>query len=270
MSNQDKSQKYSDEELEEIKGLVPEFHLKHLRKLTRQEVIDNYNAQVGKVNDCPKCKGKRQIIFLDQNEREYTKPCECVKRIEAERNAHESGLTEAVKKSRFEDFIAKESWQSQIKERALAYAENPTKWLYISGQVGSGKTHLVLSIVNELLLKGKQVKFFQWGKHNLELKAKVTLQDEYQALMDVYENADVLVIDDFMKDVTQADIKLMYSLLNTRYNNNRITLFTSEKQIEDITQKIDEAIGSRIEEMAQGNILQIAQGKNRNQRRLIK
>ena len=257
MSQDDKYQKYSNEELEE-------------NTMTRKDVIDQWNESESETNDCPICKGKGSIRTIDSFETEWLEWCECRQKKQAQANARESGIQHAINKSKFEDYIAKEDWQKQIKERALAYANNPTRWLYISGQVGSGKTHLVLAIANELMLKGRNIRYFQWGKHNLELKGLVTEQEAYQREMAKYEQADVLVIDDFMRDHTPADIKIMYALINHRYNNNRITLFTSEHRIETITEKIDEAIGSRIEELAHGNIIQIAQGQNRNQRRLIK
>lgn len=62
----------------------------------------------------------------------------------------------------------------------------------------------------------------------------------------------MLFIDDFFKDdnPTKADIQNAFEIINARYTNNKtITLISSERTVDELKQ-IDEAIASRIFEMA--------------------
>lgn len=78
----------------------------------------------------------------------------------------------------------------------------------------------------------------------------------------------MLYIDDFFKtqqgtNVTPADVKLAFELLNWRYIKNKITIFSSERFIQDIM-NIDESL-SRIFEKAKIRV-SIKADKNRNYR----
>ena len=79
----------------------------------------------------------------------------------------------------------------------------------------------------------------------------------------------VLYIDDLFKtergkSPTQSDIQITFEIINTRYNNkNTITLFSCEKLIQDLLE-IDEAIGSRIYQMAKHYTIEIREDKRKN------
>ena len=127
------------------------------------------------------------------------------------------------------------------------------KWFIISGNSGTGKTHLCTAICGELIKAGKEVRYMLWRDEAPRLKALVNDRFEYDRLISEIKRADVLYIDDFWKGaVTQADINLSFEILNARYNSKqKVTLISSERTIEQIL-SVDEAIGSRIYERSKG------------------
>ena len=79
-----------------------------------------------------------------------------------------------------------------------------------------------------------------------------------------------MYIDDLFKtkqgaSVTAADINIAFEILNYRYINDMLTIISSEKTLREILD-IDEAVGSRIYEMAQGYILNISADPAKNYR----
>ena len=56
--------------------------------------------------------------------------------------------------------------------------------------------------------------------------------------------------------VTEADINIMFEIINHRYLNGKPLIISSELFQEDLL-KFDEAIGSRIIEMCKGRIVEI-------------
>lgn len=83
------------------------------------------------------------------------------------------------------------------------------------------------------------------------------------------KEVDVLYIDDFFKTSedskpTAADIKLAYMILNDRYSSEKRTLISSEYNLVELL-NIDEAVGSRIAEMAKNNV-NVKREKARNYR----
>ena len=65
---------------------------------------------------------------------------------------------------------------------------------------------------------------------------------------------------------TAADVNLAFEILNHRYNNpGFITIISSESTLDEIF-SIDEAVGGRIGERAQGHVINLS-GKEKNYRR---
>lgn len=62
-----------------------------------------------------------------------------------------------------------------------------------------------------------------------------------------------------------ADRKYIYKVINTRYLKGKPMIISTEKSIKEILM-FDEAVGSRIVEMAQGNIITFPRGIENNYR----
>ncbi|GAK12217.1 DNA replication protein DnaC [Geomicrobium sp. JCM 19039] len=128
------------------------------------------------------------------------------------------------------------------------------------GQPGSGKTHLLSALANNLIRKkGVAVQYFPFveGFNNL--------RDDLSALdgkIDRMQRVDVLLIDDLFKPAkgdpraTPWQVDQMYAVINHRYLNHKPVMVSSELDINALC-NVDEALGTRIFEMCKDYIVTI-------------
>jgi DNA replication protein DnaC len=212
------------------------------------------DSQESHTYNCKSCRDTGMIMSVVDG-REVCKPCDCYyKDLNAER-IKQSGLEGLIDKCTFENFDKSNDFRYQIVKRAW----NNTKvdnWFFMGGQRGCGKTHLCTAIMNEMLKQNKKIKYMMWIEDSVTLKnIMYDNPSEYNGQMNMLKNADVLYIDDLFKTkgtnnaiVSDADVRLAFTIINSRYINNKKTLFSTEKSMEQIMD-IDDAIGSRIYEM---------------------
>ena len=245
-----------------------------------------YNESDGRLNvedgyDCPKCRNRGDFQEAERPEdgspRIFFRRCECMNARESIRRMKASGLERLIGSYTMARFEATEPWQKGIKDLATAYCRDDTgAWWYIGGAVGSGKTHICTAICRWLLGNGARVYYSLWTEESGKLKAqKYDDPDEYARRMERLKCCDVLYIDDLFKPTpgrspgkdqpSDADVLLAYDLLNHRYINRKRTIISSERYLPEIVD-IDEAVGSRIAEMAKGYVSKVGRGTGKNQR----
>ena len=144
----------------------------------------------------------------------------------------------------------------KIKQEALRYlSDHNGRRFFIGGQAGAGKTHICTALVGQLIQKGYGAKYMLWKDESAKLKRVMHESAQYERLLQELKSVPVLYIDDFFKTSvnsegnktppTQGDINLAFEILNYRYNQDRITIISSEMTIKEII-ACDEAVGSRI------------------------
>ena len=115
------------------------------------------------------------------------------------------------------------------------------KGLLLMGGVGVGKTHLAISIMRALIeKKGVPCLFFELGsllKAIQESYSSISETSEMRVLAPVYET-EVLVLDELGAIVPTDWVRdTLYQIINTRYNNSKLTIFTTnyrdEVHVED-------------------------------------
>lgn len=225
-------------------------------------------------HDCSKCLNRGSIAISRDDGSIYTKECDCMKIRRCVWEMERSGLKNIIREKTFETFAATESWQKAIKAGAIDYANKLEGWLLFSGQSGSGKTHLCTAVCRQRLLLGDEVRYMPWRDKVAELKA-LSLDNERRAeIINGYKTAQILYIDDLYKvgravdgssNPTGADIGLAFEIINYRYINHLPTIISTEKTPQELVE-IDEATGSRIIEMAGGDVFSIAKDPKRNYR----
>ena len=252
------------------------------RKLMAQVRVDSFNATHGSLNEtdgyqCEACRNKGQIMFIAEENGapvEYARPCKCWKTRSTIRRMMASGLGNVIREKTFDKFQATESWQQAIKAAAVSYAKEPGGWFLMGGQPGSGKSHLGAAICRHFLLAGREVVYMSWLDDAANLKSRKK-DEEYSALIGRYKEAEVLYIDDLFKTEerdgmkqppTGADIRLAFEIINYRYNNPALLTIVSSEYYAGQLLDIDEAVGSRIIEMAGVNSFNITKERSRNYR----
>ncbi len=103
--------------------------------------------------------------------------------------------------------------------------------LLFMGSVGVGKTHLAIAILKDLMAtKGAGCLFYESGsllKTIQDSYNPVSQTSEMRVLAPVYQ-AEVLVLDELGATVPTNWVRdTLYQIINTRYNNKKLTIFTT-------------------------------------------
>jgi DNA replication protein DnaC len=102
--------------------------------------------------------------------------------------------------------------------------------LLFMGPAGVGKTHLAVSIMKGLLSKGFAAVFYEFGSLLKEIQDSynpVSKTSELRVLAPVYQ-ADLLVLDELGATVPTDWVRdTMYQIINKRYNDKKLTIFTT-------------------------------------------
>ena len=138
--------------------------------------------------------------------------------------------------------------------------------LILTGNPGGGKTHLGVGAMLELINNNVGCVYKEYISMLTNLKQVSMNEEEFIRELEKYINPRVLFLDDFLKgEVTSADRKYIYKVINTRYLKGKPMIISTEKSIKEILM-FDEAVGSRIVEMTQNNIITFPRGLENNYR----
>jgi DNA replication protein DnaC len=124
--------------------------------------------------------------------------------------------------------------------------------LYLFSETkGSGKTRMATSLANELMQEHDMTVRFTTSLDILsEIKATWNNDAEFKSgsqLLHYLNTAEVLVIDDFGTEATKDWIdERFYQIINTRYVNKLITIYTSNYSLDDL--QYNDRITNRIKE----------------------
>ena len=252
--------------------------LEEMRKRATRHVNDPDYPKI--VYKCPKCEDKGYYFGRINDDYTCVIDCECAQARLAEQLMQQSGLGEALKNQTFDTFVADGPVGKTIKDTARRYVdallhpENDSArvpWMFVGGNPGSGKTHICTAVCGELLRNNVPVRYMEWNEEARRLKAYVNdpaLDDH----MEPYLNCRVLYIDDLFKGAsgrlacTDADIRLAFSLLNTRYLRNLPVIISCEWELLKDLMPIDEGLFSRVYERARGYVLRIERDVKYNYR----
>lgn len=237
-------------------------------KICVQEILDDFNNTVGdrKGVNCPKCKNKGWIRTWVNGKGIVDVECECMAKRNAAETVAECGLGGRLEKCKFTTFKKSAEWQRKLYDAAYL-SQYEGNGFFVGGQPGSGKTHICIALVRAFMDKGVKCKYVGWQDLATTLKqSQYDDSENFAADMRALKEIPVLFIDDlFRTAVSDADRRLLFSIIDYRYNKVEggekvFTIFSSEKWLDEIN-KIDEAIGRRIETLAGEYVVNIPRDK---------
>lgn len=124
--------------------------------------------------------------------------------------------------------------------------------LYFCGDVGTGKTHLAVAVMIELIKKRRVPGLFVTVPELLD-NLRGAYNDpgrDIDEWMDAVKNADFLVLDDLgAEKPTEWVRERIFVLVNHRYREQLPTVFTSNIGPKDLAEQLGERTASRIIEM---------------------
>jgi DNA replication protein DnaC len=218
---------------------------------------------------CKTCNGTGWYLIKEDSGMGYpmaskTK-CECFDKIANGQSLVKSGISDEYT---FENFNVHEDFQKYLVDISFKFLNSPTYWLYIGGQIGSGKTRLCKTIIRDLISKGYQVITMNWQDDATDLKS-MSMTPEYKINLDRFKNARVLYIDDFFKSgnveqISKADKELAFKIIDYRYQHQElITIFSSEHFFSELL-AIDESMSRIAERCTKEFVVSIPRSNNNN------
>ena len=234
---------------------------------------------VDPVYECPECKDTKLVYFTDKDGYRRAALCQCEIRRKYERVCKTAGFKLDGAKT-IDEYQGWCETACIAKIHAKGYIQNfdavrkkKQNWFIVYGQSGSGKTTLGRAIVKALIDKPRPIAARAVKYHEMMQILKSKSNDtDYKQLLETYTDCEVLFIDDMLKemaqygDLTSADRKHLFAVIDSRYEAERPTIITTECTCGRID-SLDEAIYGRMKESAYASI--IFDSKNSNYRKRV-
>lgn len=193
--------------------------------------------------------------------------CKCQSIRDAMGAMDRSGIPpDALAACTWENWRTPENWQRRALAMAQDYvqqiAAGDPSWFIICGTPGCGKTTLCTTIFRAIVEGGKPGLYVSWREFARRAKAVGNDRDDFREETEPLKNTPLLYLDDFWKgEIRPADVHLAFELINARYISKKPTILSSENTLEAILRG-DEAIGSRLFEMAGGYYMDCSRARN--------
>jgi DNA replication protein DnaC len=193
--------------------------------------------------------------------------CKCQSIRDAMGVMDRSGIPpDALAACTWENWKTPENWQRRALAMAQDYvqqiAAGDPSWFIICGTPGCGKTTLCTTIFRAIVEGGKPGLYVSWREFARRAKAVGNDRDDFREETEPLKNTPLLYLDDFWKgEIRPADVHLAFELINARYISKKPTILSSENTLEAILRG-DEAIGSRLFEMAGGYYVDCSRARN--------
>ena len=167
-----------------------------------------------------------------------------------------SGLSKRLRSytfSNFKPYVSPGAGKAleRVEEYLGHWEENKEagRGLYLCGGVGTGKTHLAVAVLNELIRRKRVPSLFITVPELLD-----NLRETYNKpgrnldeWMDAVQNADFLVLDDLGSErPTEWVRERIFVIVNHRYRETLPTIFTSNIGPKDLATQLGERTASRI------------------------
>lgn len=131
-----------------------------------------------------------------------------------------------------------------------------SKGLYIAGNLGVGKTYLMIALANKVTKQNKTVAFIKLNELLSRYKTIELIADKI-VLIEQLKNADLVIFDDIGSEYSTNFVKdeILLPILEHRMNKRMITFFTSNYTLEQL-EKIYQEGGKLNDEVNAKRILE--------------
>lgn len=253
-------------------SVSPQEAAKILKKLKKDNIALNKEkkailAAMGKPLDylevhytCKKCS---DTGFYEERDDEKgvshgTKLCSCHIELLKKLASEEMSKQTPLELSSFDDFDlsfykSDKEAHKQMKHifaECVSYSQNfdlDSPSLLFHGHTGLGKTHLSLSIANEVIKKGYNVVYGSVNNFFAKIEYEKFNKGNDTYTLDLLCDADMLILDDLgMEFATTFTNSALYTVINTRICKGLPTIISTNLSLDELKDKYHESVVSRI------------------------
>jgi DNA replication protein DnaC len=216
-----------------------------------------------KADSSPPCSTCHGFGVLEHPKTGQLLPCKCREVAIVEARVEDAGIPERYRNCSLQNWNALEPSLNIAGAMARKFVR---EWpavdhgILIVGPVGRGKTHLAVAILLDLIReKGVRGVFCDFTDLLSRIQATFgrNADENPDEILSPYRDAELLVLDELgARRPTDWAREVLYGLLNTRYNRNRITILTTnfddepEKPGDETLEvRVGSAVRSRLFEM---------------------
>jgi DNA replication protein DnaC len=224
-----------------------------LRKLTAQLLSEKLgNITTGTIPDpgCEKChEGKIRVPKQDNSLGFNYEICDCLVEVESLGYSKQL-LADANLPESFTRRYNILDWQndpdlSGIDFDSLNLMVDNKAWFYVYGPTGTGKTYMALLLAQIAILKEMSTYFTTVG--DLLDLLRPSENDKRESIKNFCRKADLLILDDIGHEKASEWVReQLYLLINSRWNDGKMTVFTSNYPPESLKERISDAVYSRV------------------------
>lgn len=209
------------------------------------------NDDEAAAEECPKCFGAGMEIVAGRGAR----PCPCRKRPSHHSQFDKVRLPKRYDGFHFGNYKPQNQSQTIALRSAMTFAmEYPAvdRGLLLMGSVGVGKTHLAVSILKGLTERGFSCLFYEFGTLLKEIQDSYNpkTQASELAVLTPVLTTDILVLDELGASKPTDWVRdTMAHVINTRYNEKKFTIFTTnylDERPNDREETLEDRIGVRV------------------------
>ena len=115
------------------------------------------------------------------------------------------------------------------------------------GDVGTGKTTLAMIVSKAALEAGRSVAIYSLPRLLNLVRAAIETEDGMVGFLERLAAVDLLHIDDLgAENTTEWVLEQLYSIINTRYEDERAMIVTTNLKYEDLIEQLGERTVSRL------------------------
>lgn len=195
---------------------------------------------------CDKCSEER---WKKEDEERIIKEQKELEQWRLEKRIGRAAVPERFLSRNFENYEVTSPESEKALKSARRYAEtfadNNGASMIMHGKVGTGKTHLAVSIANDLIKQGFQPVFTSVYKAMMKIKESYskTSQMTEQEAIDIFIEPDLLILDEVGVQFNSETEKMyLFEIINGRYEKMKSTILITNMNIEDL----EKCIGTRV------------------------